>query len=384
MRRAWCGAVVITLSAGMAFADWNAGLAAYNRKDYDAALREFQAVSKRMPAYPGAHFMVGMTFKKLGRDAEALEPFVEAARLDAGNPQYALYAADALLGAGRASEARELLGAVALDRLTGRQKSALLTVNGKVALALDDTTGAIDAFRRATQADPDSAGPYELLGIALARNQEDREAFDAYRRAWEIGKDFRIGRNAVASGVQAARRTTGSEDKHDLYARVAAVATRLAETTGDAADALLAGEAFLGAQRFDDALAWFRKSGRNDVLVMLYSAQCHLGKGDARTAESELRRALGQGPDAALRAQIYASLGYALDVQRRYDEAARVYQQAGDAGRAAEMRDKQRKAEQNAAADAEQKKADEIKDLIQKWNDLTRSAPPTPVPTPNG
>ncbi|MCX7971282.1 MAG: thiamine pyrophosphate-binding protein, partial [Negativicutes bacterium] len=51
-----------------------------------------------------------------------------------------------------------------------------------------------------------------------------------------------------------------------------------------------------------------------------------------------------------LRRQIYASLGFLLDKTQRYADAAMAYQEAGQANKVAEMRDKQAKAEQNLKA----------------------------------
>ena len=381
MRRVLLAIPIVMLSAGAVFADWKAGVAAYDKGDYTAALAEFQGVLAKSPGFAGAHLMAGKTLEKLGRSADALASFQAAARLEPGNPRYAYYAANALLDAGRAGEARSVLEKVELGSLPGKTKSTLLLVGARAALALDDTAGAIEAAGRAAEADPASAQAHQFLGFALSRDGRDREAFDAYRRAWSAGGDAAAGRGAVISGGAAARSVAGRDERLELYTQVAAVAAELAGKTGEADDALLAAEASLGAQRFDGALAWLDKSGLDTALVGFYKGQCLLGS-DAAKAEVQLRRALAKDPEPRLRKRIYASLGYALDVQKRYDDAAEAYRSAGDAAKAAEMKERREKARQNAAADEEQRRIDELNRLLHDYDNLVRPGPPPPVPTP--
>lgn len=140
----------------------------------------------------------------------------------------------------------------------------------------------------------------------------------------------------------------------------------------------------MGAQQYDDALAWFDRTGLDNALVNYYKGQCYLGKESWPRAESLLRGALQKQPDGTLRRQIYISLGFLLDKTQRYADAALAYQEAGQPNKVAEMRDKHAKAEQNLKADEEKKRIEEMQRLQKEYEKLTRgggAAAPTPPPS---
>ena len=137
----------------------------------------------------------------------------------------------------------------------------------------------------------------------------------------------------------------------------------------------------MGAQRFDEALGWFNKTGQSTPIVLYYKGQCFQGKRDLGQAEALFRRAIAAKPDADLRRDILTSLGFVLDLQKRYGDAATAYADAGNAVKAAEMSDKQAKSAQNVKADEEAKRLEELQRLQDEYKKLTQQGPP-PTPTP--
>ena len=380
MRRSCILSLIVLVVAGVAAADWSTGVAAFRKGDYETALKEFDAVLTASPDYAGAHYMVGRTLAQLQRPADALKAYREANRLDAANAQYAVALSSALLDAGNAAEAGRVLGAVHLDPLRPNQQAAFLVVKAQVELALGNTGAALDLARQATAADATSAQAFTVLGLAQAQGDHDREAFESYRKAWELSGDPALGSRAAQAGILAARRATDTH-KRQLYDQAAAVAAKVAEKKPGAESALLAGEAVMGAQRYDEALGWFNKTGQSTPIVLFYKGQCFQGKRDLTQAESLFRRAVAAGPDAALRADIHNSLGFVLDLQKRYGDAATAYGEAGNAAKATEMKDKQAKSAQNVKADEEAKRIEEMQRLQDEYKKLTQQGP-SPTPTP--
>ena len=380
MRRVSSVALIAVLSTGLAAADWSAGVAAFRKGEYASALKEFNAELAANPSYAGAHYMVGRTLAQLGRLEEALKAYREANRLDAANAQYAVTLAGALLDDGKTAEAGTALAAVQLDPLRPNQRAAFLVVKAQVQLGLGNTGAALDLARQATAADATSAQAFTILGLAQAQGEHDREAFDAHRKAWELSGDPVLGSRAAKAGIYAARRASDAA-KRQLYEQAAAVAAKVAEKKPTAEAALLAGEAVMGAQRFDEALGWFNRTGLSTAIVLYYKGQCFQGKRELDQAERLFRRAIAAAPDAELRVDIHNSLGFVLDLMKRYGDAAAAYADAGNPAKAAEMKDRQAKTAQNAKADEEAKRLEELRRLQQEYKDLSgQGTPPTPTP----
>jgi tetratricopeptide (TPR) repeat protein len=372
---------VLLLSVIPASADWNAGVDAYNRKDWNTALKEFQAVLETNPNYHGAHYMLGLVLKQLGRGDEAIKQLQEANRLEPLNPSYAAALGGMLLERDRPREAWAVLEPVKTAALRGAQKTAVLVLQCRARAEMGDFPQATELCRQATQADAKSADAWATFGGVLSRQEKNSDAFQAYRKAWEVSSDPNHANNAIAAGTRAARLASG-DAKKALYQQVAEVAKQLAEKRGGPQGALAAGEALMGAQQYDEALAWFDRTGLDNALVSYYKGQCFLGKESWARAESLLRAALQKQPDAALRRQIYASLGFLLDKTQRYADAALAYHEAGQANKVAEMKDKQAKAEQNLKADEEKKRIEEMERLRKEYEKLTRGGGATVTPPP--
>lgn len=362
-------------------ADWNAAVAAYKKGDYQAALREFQAVLKENPNYAGAYFYVGACQERLDRKKEALENYQKASQMEPSNPTFALAFARLATDQGRPGEALKALEHVKLDSLKGEQKALILGALARAKLALGDNHGAVAAAQAATQAAPTSAEAWVTLGAALSRLDKNAEAFAAYRRAFELTGDAAIGNVAANAGMRAARLAKG-EEANARYAQAAAVAVKAYEKKPSAELALLAAEGFLGADRYDDALRWLDRVGAENALVTYYRAQCAQGKGEVQRAEKLLREALAKQPDDRLRRLIYNSLGFVLDKQKRYKDAEQAYQEAGNQTKVAEMRDKQKKHEQNLKADEEARRIEELRKAQEELRRLRGGVAPTPPPEP--
>jgi len=376
-------ALVTALAATVpAYADWNAGMEAYKKKDWNTALREFQGVLQTNPGYHGAHYMSGLVLKQLGRNEEALKELQEANRQEPGNPAYAAALGGMLLERDRAREAWAVLEPVKPQTLRGAQKTAILVLQCRARAELGDFAQASELCRQATQGEGTSADAWATLAGVLSRQEKNTDAFQAYRKAWELSGDVAHANNAIAAGTRAARFAAG-DVKKAVYTQVAEVATQLAEKRGGPQGALAAGEALMGAQQYDEALTWFDKTGLDNALVNYYKGQCYLGKESWARAESLLRGALQKQPDAALRRQIYISLGFLLDKTQRYADAALAYQEAGQPNKVAEMRDKQAKAEQNLKADEEKKRIEEMQRLQREYEKLTRGGGAAPTPPPS-
>lgn len=374
-------ATVILLTGATAFADWEAGVAAFQGQDFNRALREFKAVVEQSPTYAGAHYMLGLTLQRLNRTEEAIKALQDATRLEPTNAQYAVPTARALLSANRPQDAERAMRAVRAEGLQPQQRQLVLATQAQIAMASGDESRGLTLLQQATQVNPRNADVLAQYGVALSRADRNKEAFETFRRAWDLGQNESYGRNACAAGIRAAQLTRNESEARTLFRQVATLAGRMYEHKASPDTALTAGEAYLGASDFNSALEWFDRTGVDNALVLMYKGQAHASLNRLAPAEQNLRRALEREPDTNLRRQIYNSLGFVLDKAGKYVEAARAYQEIGDSAKVAEMREKEAKRQQNIQADEESARIAELERLAREYEDVSRPRTgPTPRP----
>ncbi|MGQ9494742.1 MAG: tetratricopeptide repeat protein [Thermoanaerobaculaceae bacterium] len=377
-----CARVWAVFVAAAAWAaDWNGAIALFKKGDYAGALKLFEAVLQENPNYAGSYFYVAMCLEKLGDSDKALLNYQKANQLEPTNPTFAQALSRLLVDKGKGAEAVRVLEAVPTVSFQGEQKATFFSALARAKLAAGDPAGAAEAAKTATQANPSLTAAWSTLGMAHSRLGKDREAFAAYRRAFEISGDPQLAVVAAQKAINAARLSQGQE-ANSLYSQAAAVAVKGFEKKASSELALLAAEAYLGADRYDDSLSWLDKVGSNSALVTYYRGANMQKKGDAAKAEKLFREALGKEPDQHLRRLIYSSLGYVLDLQKRYKDAEQAYREAGNAAKAAEMREKQVKYEQNLKADEEARRIEELRRTQEELKKLRGGAATTPTPNP--
>ncbi len=77
------------------------------RKDYEAALKDFQTAVKLAPGNYRAHNNLGYSYRKLGNYARALESYEQALKLAPAFSEAIEYRAEAYLGLNRLDEAKQ-------------------------------------------------------------------------------------------------------------------------------------------------------------------------------------------------------------------------------------------------------------------------------------
>lgn len=382
MRKTLVTVLAATLVCGaVAFADWETGVATFRSGDFETALEMFTAVVDRNPAFAGGFFMLGLTLQRLDRFEEAIQALEESSRLDPANAQYAVALARALVEADRHDDAEQALERLDLEELHPDQHQIVLVTKALIARAGGDQDRGLELLGQAAELVPDNADVMSHYALALTRALRNREAFDAFRRAWAVNRSESVARNAYTAGTRAARAAVTEGERADLFRSVAEFAAEVFEANPSTANALLVGEAYLGAAEYSSALAWFERIDEESAIVLMYKGQAHASLGQLAKAEENLRAAIRQQPDPDLLAQIRNSLGFVLDMARKYSEAAQVYQQAGNAAKVAEMREKERMAQQNIAAEEEEQRIRELQRLLREYSEIDRRGPAaTPPP----
>jgi tetratricopeptide (TPR) repeat protein len=339
-------------------AEWQAGVTAFQARDYATAVREFQEVVDQSPTHAGSHYMLGISLRGAGQVSKALASLQKAVELDSANPAYAIALGQTLVQAGNEAEAYTVLKKVNYSSLDANGKASYAPAFATAAIRTNRPGEAISVLEAQTKVSTRDSDLFYSLGFAYNAQGNSSKAFTAFKKSYELDpKNRKAASAAVKSAISAGRRASSASQKSSYYSQGAQIAESLANATNAFDDLLLAGEAWLGAKNYQNALAWFDKARSKQpqsVLVRFYRCQSLTSLGQMGDALKECQEALKIGAsDSSMRTKLYDQLGFIHDKRREYDQAISAYQNANNGKMVAEMRTKKETAAANAAADRE-------------------------------
>jgi len=330
-------------------ADYAAGIAAFKAKDYAKAGQEFEAVIESQPNEPATHYMLGLSRRAQGNISAALGSFRKAVELDSANetpnPMYPITLGQTLNQAKQYNDAYLTLKALNFSRLPANYRSNYALLFAKAATETNRASEAVSVLDAQVKADSSNPDLYQALGVAQDEAGNNKAAFAAFKRAYELDPtNETCGRYAVRAATAVARRTGSSTEKSRYYNDAATIAEKLAKAEPNFEHNLLAGESWLGAQQYSKALAWFEKAKAqksSNALVYYYIGQSYTSLGQYSNALSSLQQALTQASgNADLRKKIYNQMGYVHEKNRDFAKAKQAYSEAGNSRQAAAMDEK--------------------------------------------
>lgn len=332
--------VVALLAPAPAVADWNEGKAALERGDYQTASEHFAQAVEAHPDYAWAHYMLGLALDGLDRRDEAIERLEQAHRLDPASSTFAIGLGSLLVAAGDTDRAGEVLDSVDRATIAVGDRATLALLQTSVALAAEDATAALAAATAAVQLRPQDPVALRALGRAYEAARQWQSAHEAYLRAWRLDPDITAtGRDAVRTGLAAAQ-ALAEGHRVAAYAALAPLAVEVAESAPCHGNALAAGEAWLGAKRFEEAATWFenaRLSAPEDPMTLYYCGLVLRCRDRGDEARADLEAALEHGADAGLARRVHAELARLAEAELDLDAAIRDHRAAGEAARAEEL-----------------------------------------------
>jgi tetratricopeptide (TPR) repeat protein len=350
--------VLLLLAAAVpAYAEWNKGLEAYNKKDWANAVKEFEEVTKTNPDYAGGYYMLGVSQRAAGQLSPAIASLRKAVELDGSQASYKIALGQALLQAGQYQNAYQLLKPLNMSSMDASHRSSYALLFAQAATKTNRPGEAINVLTTQVRADARNYRLHQALGSAYTANVEEAKAFEAYKKAYELNsRDTASARNAIKAAISVARRSSSNSAKSNYYSQAGQIAERLANGSPSFEHYLLAGEAYLGAKQYQKALSWFDKAKAqqsSNALVYYYSAQCKTSMNQLNPAIADLQQALKIGASGKLRTQVYNQGGYVYDKKKDYDNAIRWYQEAGNSSKVRDMQDKKSKQADNIAHERE-------------------------------
>ena len=333
--------MAVALAAGSAAADWSAGLQLYNEGRFADAMEHFQATVTSNPNWPGGYLMLGRCQLALKQNDEAIASLRRSVELGPGDPANVATLSRALMAVDRHAEARELLEGLEFEALSAEWKAEVARMLARCLIVEDRAADAVALLEGHLANDPDNPALHQAIAGAYQAEGDRAAALDHFERAFAINPgDHFSARAAAATALSLAAAAGDDAIAESFNSRALEIATRLATAAPEYENALLAGEAALGARQLEAAAAWFAaamKSRPQEPLARFYLGRTLAALDHDDQAITHLRAALGAAPDEELAVRIHSQLARLLACGLELGEAARHYRAAGDGDRAAEI-----------------------------------------------
>jgi len=314
MRYAWLVAAAFVSAVAPVSGEWSDGVDALRAGDAAAAADEFARVLAANPFDARAHYMLGISLEKLGRQSLTRTSLGRAFELDQGqDPTIALEYARVLLASSQASVAAAILSALDRRLVVGAERERYALLYAETLSALGKPGEAAALLRREVATDPGDARLYQALGVAYKDRGEYKQALEAFSHAFTLDPaSEEYGRSAAYAAVSLARQEQPLSQRRALYERTAVLAQQLVRLTGDATYVLLAAEAWIEAAQAKEARPWLEQAQQvkpgSAIVQYLWARYYHLC-GEHDTTLEKLRAALRTGVRGELRRKVYDLLG---------------------------------------------------------------------------
>jgi tetratricopeptide (TPR) repeat protein len=344
LRQVQITALTIILCSVTAFAsDWDRGVALYNKAEYRAALTEFQDIVMERPDAAGAWYYIGLCEFKLKRYDRVELPLSHAIDLlEIQTPSSAdIAGAWYTIGISHYLQARYDKSIEPLKRyldITSKAKREI-DASARTALArayffLDRYDEALPLLAGAANDKPANASDERAREIAANayyrgaiyfKREDDDRAVAALREAIRGNPEDVAAMDLLAESLMRKARKPKSES---LWNEAAEVGEKLKTVRDDLKTANILGRAYLGAQRFDSAVAPLEKLARANTdngQAWLYYGIALSRSGRMRKAMEALEITIQLNPESI---PALSELGYVYEADKQYQQALRIYERA--------------------------------------------------------
>ena len=328
---------LVIIAAAPCRADWEAGLAAYNRGDFETAATEiakYVAQNPTDPRYAIAYYLLGSSYLQLDRTDDGIAKLRRAVELDPAKPDYGLALGRVLLGEGQAADARVVLEAADSSAMSDEQRLTRALLLASAALELAEPERALSALEAQLPAAEESADLHRAIGLACYRLGDRERAFTELSTAYDLAPgDAASGRNAVLIALDLASGETLPEAEREWHRKASVVAAKLATAEPTPANLVLAARAAEGAGRDVEASAWLAKAfeaAPEDAQLAYDLGRSLAASGDDHGALAALARGLELEPDADLAVRIHRQIAKIHARNLELDAAVRHFERAGD------------------------------------------------------
>jgi tetratricopeptide (TPR) repeat protein len=323
--------------------DWDRGVALYTKAEYRAALVEFQDIVMERPDAAGAWYYIGLCEFKLKRYDRVELPLSHAIDLlEIQTPASAdIAGAWYTIGISHYLQARYDKAIEPLKRYIEISSKAKREIDASARTALARAYFFLDRYDEALpllavaanekpatgngeRAKEGAANAYYRGAIYFKREDDDR-AIASLRESVKGNPEDVAAMDLLAESLMRKARKPKSEA---LWNEAAEVGEKLKAVRDDLKTANILGRAYLGAQRFDSAVAPLEKLAKanpDNGQAWLYYGIALSRSGRMRRAMEALEITIQLIPESI---PALLELGYVYEADKQYQQALRIYEKA--------------------------------------------------------
>ena len=322
-------------------ADWGRGVALYNKNDYRAALAEFQDLVRERPDVAGAWYYIGLCEFRLKRYKRVERPLARAVDLleiqSPSSPDIA--GAWYTIGFSHYLSSEYEKAVEPLKRymeITAKAKRdpdpSARTALGRSYFVLerfDDAMPLLAASGPASEQSKESASNFYYIGVIHFKREEDERAIAALREAVKASPEEPAALELLAESLmRKARKTNSNAASTAAWAEAVEAGEKLAALRDDQKTAGVLGRAYLGASRFDKAVAPLEKIAKANTdngQAWLFYGIALSRSGQMRKAMEALEITIQLLPDSV---PALSELAFVYESDKQYQQAMRIYERA--------------------------------------------------------
>ena len=206
--------LVMVFTAGLAAADWAAGVAAFKAGNFSAAESEFKAIIDAQPDWHGAHFMLGWTYLKTNNAKAAVQHLRKAYDLKPDDPNIQLRLGEAYVQTGRHGDAVGFLSKINAASLPKDAQAYLAQLKAVALTKSGQADRAVSEIAKAANANPNDADIWFQYGSTAYSTGDTSTAIRALIRKLTADENPRkpLSDNKIAAilaeqNIKVARRT---------------------------------------------------------------------------------------------------------------------------------------------------------------------------------
>jgi tetratricopeptide (TPR) repeat protein len=330
---------LLLFAAASFAADWDRGVALYNKGDFHAALAEFQDLVRERPDAAGAWYYIGLCEFKLKRYNKVELPLSHAVDLlevqspassDIAAAFYTIGVSQFLLAAYDKS-VEPLKRYIEITAKAKREvdPAAKITL-GRAYYFLERFDEALPllAATRSENGKEAGANAY-LVGLMYFKKEDDDKAIPALRESVKANEQDEAALELLAESLmRKARKVTVAATANALWNEAATVGEQLKAARDDVKTANVLGRAYLGGRQFEKAVAPLERLAKENPengQAWLYYGIALSRSGKTRKAMEALEITIQLVPDSV---PALAELAYVYESDKQYQQALRIYEKA--------------------------------------------------------
>jgi tetratricopeptide (TPR) repeat protein len=342
------------LISSIIIADWNEGVQLFKGKKYKEAIPHFQQVVEAIPNGFSGWYMLGLCYLYLNDFEKASEALKKATQLKPEEGDAAYKYLTVLMKQKKYSEAYTFVKNYREGNIPTEVRGDYYKLSGLASLKEKDFSLAADFLQKAEALVDGDEVPY-YLGISAIQTQNYDLAIQSFQKAITRNpKNIDAITYKIKATIEKGRASDNQNEKIKYYNMALQDSSKLLKEKENFENYLLAGEAALGAQKYEDALNFLEKAktfNKNDGYVYLYIGQAQSSLEKNQEAINSLSQAAILLPEDKKRIA-YNQIGFIYEKIKDFDKAIEFYKKTNNEKKIKEVEEKKK-------IEAENKKADE-------------------------